>query len=1314
MKLSNSYKIIAFSVLTVLAVLRLQESLASRFLPEEQKTLLEIASEGSIDSDALVGSSLDYGVYAGVSFDDGQIGLVRLVTANINSGQFSGEVLVEMLNGELVKESFLTGEKNTFTLKDGTKKSGRIVVAGISIAKLPNGTFLPIRLQDASVLDARVDGLVKAKFFDNGFNLAAIVNKGTVSQSVVVESPTNMPKEERVLAQLALFETNIKYNPEAYLESDASSSSRFNSNSRVLSATSDIAQVVILPEGAFSPKYSLGTYSAEGSTQFTDEQVAALVKQELPKAIELLQFDTPVVASEIGVGGITTTEILDRTIQSIDIALGSITSNLFANNSVTSIAIDNNTVTSDDIANSTIKSEDVSENTLGSRELSDSLNFSFGDLLDLSAIDHSDSSSQGFVLPNTDSTPVSPVSGEGYIAWDADNNQIVVYDGSSWTGVSGSGSGDITDVLAGNGLSGGATSGSATLAIALTSSGTTGSTSSNSGLEVSGSGLSLLKGCNDNEILKWTDASGWACATDVSGSGSATIQESDVTIVSAASSLDFLGTDFTLTESPSGEANIAIDYASSGITRVAQNESISGAWTFTNGITVSSGSVTLPAGSIANSSLTNSSITFAGDTGSSATSLGGTRTIAGGTNGIDTSESTGTITLNLDATEIGTTTFGSGSAMTWTFDASAGTDTSIAFGNNTQTFTSGTINISDGTNTLWTFGDGGQFGTLATTIGSAGGSASVLSATSNASSGAYSGNLIDLVLDSSSANGFTGNGININIDDSQVNGFAIRVENDSDVALFAVTDDGNTTIQNAFNEGGTFSGVSGGALQLQTAGYYIRNFAQGAYEFTTGQTAGTSMDFARFDLDVNAMNGTDTLRGLFLDVTNANHTGASNIFRGIDIGAITGDADATETAINIGSGWDTDIAGASWSITSAGALTVTSCTGCGGGGSTLQQAYDAGATILTDATGDVIIQVIGGATDTQFEINAASGPEIDMAIITNSGQATNTDGVDGLAINLVQGTDAASDTNSGLTINLTAGNEAGNVIRGITIADITSGASSTETGLYIGTGYDRDIEFADTAPAIVTANTGTLSFTDGTNTLLAIKDQGAYPFLNIAPKTTATDPGTCAIGDIYVNSSDATIKACTATDTWEALDGAGGGGGNTTVALVPEFPGATLTANGSATINGTLTSDLTGSSDGWRNYYQWTSSQTTLQDYTIAVRFRLPSDFASWQTSNAIQVNYVTQVTTTADNRLDVDIRNQDDTPGSSVASSNTNASSVAATWTTVTIDDSAIDDGAAPDWDAAGETAVLLLRVYSKDSNYVRIGDIILNYVSN
>lgn len=64
-----------------------------------------------------------------------------------------------------------------------------------------------------------------------------------------------------------------------------------------------------------------------------------------------------------------------------------------------------------------------------------------------------------------------------------------------------------------------------TLGILLTSSGTTGLTSSNSGLEVGSAGLTLLKGCADNEILKYTDAGGWACSADSAGGGGGNLDD---------------------------------------------------------------------------------------------------------------------------------------------------------------------------------------------------------------------------------------------------------------------------------------------------------------------------------------------------------------------------------------------------------------------------------------------------------------------------------------------------------------------------------------------------------------------------------------------------------------------------------------------------------------------------------------------------------------------------------------------------------------------------------------------------------------------
>ncbi|MDP3986099.1 MAG: hypothetical protein Q8P77_01545, partial [Candidatus Veblenbacteria bacterium] len=76
---------------------------------------------------------------------------------------------------------------------------------------------------------------------------------------------------------------------------------------------------------------------------------------------------------------------------------------------------------------------------------------------------------------------------------------------------------------------------------------------------------------------------------------------------------------------------------------------------------------------------------------------------------------------------------------------------------------------------------------------------------------------------------------------------------------------------------------------------------------------------------------------------------------------------------------------------------------------------------------------------------------------------------------------------------------------------------------------------------ILTPSSGNTILNDGTNTLLSVLDQGTYAFLRLSAKATSGDPATCAAGDIYFNSTDATVKACTATNTWETLDGGAGG-----------------------------------------------------------------------------------------------------------------------------------------------------------------------------
>ncbi|GEM_PF-1444999 len=973
--------------------------------------------------------------------------------------------------------------------------------------------------------------------------------------------------------------------------------------------------------------------------------------------------------------------------------------------------------------------------------------------------------------------------GDLTLGTDTAGNYVATITGGA--GLTGSGSSEGSTPTLAVGAGNGITVNADDITIALTGSGTTGSTSSNSGLEVGSGGLSLLKGCTDTEILKWTDAGGWACAADETGGGGFTSftaagDSGGGQTISDGNSLSILGgtNGIDTVDSATDTVTLNLDTTEIGTTTFGSGSGIT--WTFnagatdpviafgsdtidfTAGTTTLSGNLTVSGGTIlgvATSNLLNSvttTLNFAG----AATTLN----IADGatTKTIDiggvTADGTDTINIATNATSPDVISIGNGhgvssialtSGDSWAISANGvmtlsadssqttaivATDTDYtnfaSIGDNNIIGTTAAIDLtnfdvaSTGALTLvgglspdittqsnnnLTIQPGGtgaiifnSSNTSASAIdinatGTVAGNAFTLDTTNGGialtAGGASNGDITILSTDDLSINGTAGSVVNIGTS-AVAQTIAIGASSNTDLALA----DAQWSITGA----GVASFVSGTVLGSQT--------------FTTNNIVDSGA------LTIKSATGANALT-LDSGSTGTVNLGTSNNAKTINIGTGTqgntiliGTDNTTSDTITIGTALDNvSIVGDSWSITDAGVLTVASCSGCGGGGGTLQQAYSgdadgSNAIILTDSTdGSVIIQTVAG---TQFQVAATAAPTVDLASITNAGQGvTSTSGVDGLSITYVQATDAGAITGSGLDVTLTPSGDASDVIRGITLNNITSG-SSTETGLYVGTGYDRDIEFADSTPTIRSADGAVLSFTDGTNTMASIKDQGTYAFLNITPKGTASDPATCAVGDVYVNSSDATIKACTGTDTWEALDG-GGGGGTKVVTLHPEFPGATLTANGSATINGTMTSDVTGSADGWKNFYEWNSSQTSLQDYTVAVRFKLPSDFSSWATSNAIVVNYVTESTANTNNKIDIDIRNEDDTPGTTVTTSSANVSGVAATWTSVAIDDSVIDDGAAPDIDAAGEDIVLLIKLYSKDSNYSRVGDIVLTYTA-
>ncbi len=179
-------------------------------------------------------------------------------------------------------------------------------------------------------------------------------------------------------------------------------------------------------------------------------------------------------------------------------------------------------------------------------------------------------------------------------------------------------------------------------------------------------------------------------------------------------------------------------------------------------------------------------------------------------------------------------------------------------------------------------------------------------------------------------------------------------------------------------------------------------------------------------------------------------------------------------------------------------------------------------------------------------------------------------------------------------------------------------------------------------------------------------------------------------------------------------------GTNKKIVLSPEYPGASLTTDGSGTTAVSITSDstLNAGGIGWKNYYELSSEESSVQDYTVIVRVTLPSDFESWSSGScpgsqcAITIYYQTGTSLTANNYVSIRVNNDSDTPGTTVV---TTAASANTSWSQATYTKAAVDDDSAPDWDAADETAVFRIKLASDNSvgALARVGDIVLNYVA-
>jgi parallel beta-helix repeat protein len=175
--------------------------------------------------------------------------------------------------------------------------------------------------------------------------------------------------------------------------------------------------------------------------------------------------------------------------------------------------------------------------------------------------------------------------------------------------------------------------------------------------------------------------------------------------------------------------------------------------------------------------------------------------------------------------------------------------------------------------------------------------------------------------------------------------------------------------------------------------------------------------------------------------------------------------------------------------------------------------------------------------------------------------------------------------------------------------------ANTELLTVSGTGAANFRNSANSTTAFQIQNSGgtnELFSVDTTNSRVYVGDTTADTtgtLLILDTKNNAGDP-TGVAGGMYYNSSTGKIR-CYEGGIWKNCV-ATSLGVTTTVTRIPEFEGGTIYADGTSN-SGTLTSGyasgLSGAEGYKHNYYQWSTSQATAQDYNIVVQVPIPSDF---------------------------------------------------------------------------------------------------------
>jgi len=169
------------------------------------------------------------------------------------------------------------------------------------------------------------------------------------------------------------------------------------------------------------------------------------------------------------------------------------------------------------------------------------------------------------------------------------------------------------------------------------------------------------------------------------------------------------------------------------------------------------------------------------------------------------------------------------------------------------------------------------------------------------------------------------------------------------------------------------------------------------------------------------------------------------------------------------------------------------------------------------------------------------------------------------------------------------------------------------------------------------------------------------------------------------------------------------------VILSPEFPGATLVADG-GTNTGSMSSDFCSygntnpadinttvctTTNDIHNYYTWTTTEVSAQDYDLWIRYRMPADFSTFSASDTIKAHGWR--TDTTNNAINVSL--YDDQDAQCGTTTNVGTGTTAWTQTALTGDETGCTNI------SAGDIVTFLIKLVADQDDSVRIGEITFDY---